>query len=718
LSRFLDQRVATDIMAIENVPRADVLGPVPPNDPLHPNKPAANTRAHWPAGSFGNVFAHVQSVVIHETSGWPSYASAGSFRERFRSLDPWVWKGPDVTGHWQNKHGVGPQYLVDANGTAFVLIGPQNLAGDARVTHHGESMNRLSVGIENGDLGDAGIAPPAAANGPRWFRLSTEAQDLPGRKAFLLLHPGGNAEDVNLIWIAQFPAAGSPLPRYVEPGDLTHVAGWDNMIFTERDYRTLVLLCRLVVEQYGIPRNFLILPYLERDDHTDPALFRRMILADQLADSIAQKLGTTTAVIQAAGAPYTNWYNGNPGPLAKWSRFFGADPANLGVQDTPCYKGFLSHAINGGHFCPGPFFDWHRFAREVWDWWWFPFDLDNAGAASTVERPYRQARRDTPLVDYFWDAVGTPAQREALRLPQSITETFRIPADTPIYAMANGVIVAARLPIADPATDGFLLVRHEVFHRGANGRIDYDVEPTFVWTLTYYLRNAGFSIPAAPPAVAGAGALPATNPDWLNRLIIRLRECELAVAFRTAHPANVAANAALHRGWAHAPSGAGPRLATGQEIERDATEYRAIATELSAGRVALFPLESQTAVTPVRVCLGDFLGFPGRIPVVDVDAVWFEIFSLTQLPVPNAVQTQSPVLFDEQPWWATVSAAARHEDPAGADLPATGSIWRYQLADFLTWVNNTTWASEWQKYDVTAAGGVPAPLPARPARRI
>ena len=32
---------------------------------------------------------------------------------------------------------------------------------------------------------------------------------------------------------------------------------------------------------------------------------------------------------------------------------------------TPCYRGFLAHSANGGHPCPGPLFDWHRFAREV-----------------------------------------------------------------------------------------------------------------------------------------------------------------------------------------------------------------------------------------------------------------------------------------------------------------------------------------------------------------
>ena len=144
-----------------------------------------------------------------------------------------------VPGHWTDRRGLGPQYFVDANGTAFVLIGPQDLAGDARLTWHGERQNRVSVGIENSNLGDSGVGPRPGANGPRWFELSPTRRIFQGARRILLLHPRG-AEDVMLIWIAQFPAAGGALPRYEEPGDLPTPAGWDNMIFTERDYRTLV----------------------------------------------------------------------------------------------------------------------------------------------------------------------------------------------------------------------------------------------------------------------------------------------------------------------------------------------------------------------------------------------------------------------------------------------------------------------------------------------
>ncbi len=55
---------------------------------------------------------------------------------------------------------------------------------------------------------------------------------------------------------------------------------------------------------------------------------------------------------------------------------------------------------------------------------------------------------------------------------------------TPVYAMANGVVVAARFALSsDPASTGFLLIRHELFHQTvANHRIDYDLGPTFIWS--------------------------------------------------------------------------------------------------------------------------------------------------------------------------------------------------------------------------------------------
>jgi hypothetical protein len=720
LNRYLDPQHARTVNAREADPRVDNPAPPPPPATAD-NPPAPNVAPHWPGG-FGNAMANVQCVMIHETSGWPSYASAGNFKDRFLSLQleykfipavPATPTTPLKPAKWITpKRGIGPQYFVDPNGTAFVMIGPEDLAGAPRQTWHGENLNQYALGIENGDTGDSDVEPGNGL-GPRWWRLSNEPSDLTGMKVYLVLHPGFDPDAV-LIWIARFP-------QFRGPGDIDDGANpvadrrlgrhpnWKNMLFTERNYRSLVLLCRLLAEQNGLPRNFPLLPYVDNGrDQADAGIFRQLILSDQRRDAIAVKLGTTTADIQANAAAYNNFYTAARRNRI-WRRFFGDNPDAPGPPDMPCFRGILSHDINGSHPCPGPLFDWYRFAREIYDWWWYPFDMEPVGVV-TILRSYLQARRSTQLIDYYWDSLTTAAEYNALHPPLSVTERFLLPdLLTPIYAMANGVVVAARFALDNnPARSGFLLVRHEVFHRAAANHIDYDAAPTFVWSLTYFLSNAGFTIPAAPPALPAATS--DANPSWLNRFNMRLRECELAVPFHNANPGN----AALNTAWAHNPSGAGPRLSTGQEIERDAAAYRAIATELIAGRHALLPLEANAAPTPVRVTLGDFVGNPNRMNA-NQDGIQVEIFSLDQLPVPGA--TQRAVSASAETWWPEVSAAIRNEAAAGMNLPANGIAWHYTMTNFLEWINQITWSSEWQKYGVIDAAGAPAPVPARPITR-
>jgi hypothetical protein len=711
-----------------------------------------NTTPHWPAGAFGSVMSPIQCIVIHETSGVPSYSGINTFVDRYTCMGVEADPCPSGNPHkCDSNRGVGPQYFVEPNGTVYTLIGNANFTGDPRQTAHAGwrdqhiNMNPFALGIENADIGDSGITP-GAGNGPFWWALSNESTDLTGMKLYLTLLPN-NQEDAQLIWIAQFPQrwswvppAAPPAPQrgswqlqatnvtpgYEGAGDIVdganpantrHIAGphkWRNMLFTERNFRTLVLLCRLLAERYGLPRNFPVLPYASADsDRTNSDIFRRLILAEQRRDEIVVQLGTTTATIQANTAQFTSWYNANP--MDRWSRLFGAIPgtsaAPASTPVTPCFRGILAHSANGGHPCPGPLFDWHRFAREVWDWWWYPFDFDTtANAASTTLRPYFQARHETPLLEYYYYAVGSDADHNGLHELPLIYERFLLPNATPIYAMANGVVAAARLGTSttDPAAGGFLLVRHEVFHRTVGNGIDYDRAPTFVWSLIQFLHNPGFNIPAAPPALPAA--TPSGNPSWLNRFIMRLRECELAVQFHRANPGN----AALTRAWGHTPSGAGPRLAIGAEIENDATTYRALAATLSASGVALFPLEAQTNTTPVRVCLGDFLGFPNVMPS-GRQGFQMEIFSTDRLNVPGAAQ--HPVFMATETWWRDATAAVRHEATADADLPPNGIAWHYRLTDFLTWINGITWTSEWEKYEVRLQG-LPMPAPPRPITRI
>jgi hypothetical protein len=273
--------------------------------------------------------------------------------------------------------------------------------------------------------------------------------------------------------------------------------------------------------------------------------------------------------------------------------------------------------------------------------------------------------------------------------------------------MANGVLVAARIDVSlDQTRTGFVLCRHEVFHQSLGVNINYNTPPSYVYSLTSYLQHPGLTFDDVSP----------NNPDWLNRLIIRSFECSNAITFKKNHAGDVH----LRSGWNHVPIPAaegGRRLASGAQIERDADEYFLILDDLKLGQPALFPLENQLGPTPVRVILGDFLGFPGHMPG-NQDGINISIFSrerLTALPVLAANQGVS--IWANSDWWPAASAPGRHEDDAAKNLPADGLVWHYPLLSFLPWINDITWTSEWDKYKVVNAAGARVDRPLKPKPR-
>jgi hypothetical protein len=753
----MDASVAQTINALEVTPAdhhdelatpaelANAAAPPPSNvGPSHEDH-SFNRHERWPFGlpAWGELMRNVQSIVIHGTEGWPSADSANHFSAQYRCV------GRDFPydtfnrsqNRWVNHHwGIGPQYFVDSSGTVHVLIGPENLDGPPRRTWHGELQNIASLGIEQADFADLdGLNPDTDV---RCRRLdptkAATASDLTGMRLYGVLHPnGGEHADLSLIWFAMFPG-------FTGSGDLTAdghalAAGWSNWknsLFTERDYRSLALLCRLALEQNGIPRNFPLLPYANVERLRNAAIFRKLLLADAARDQIATHLGLTLADVQANNATYQTAYHNQEASL--WNRFFGSGAH--GALSTPCFKGMISHFINGHHPCPGPLFDWHRFAREVWDWWWYPFDVSSQFNSdthllvfqpATTRRAYQHAHADTPLIEYFFDAGGTPTDYDTL-LPAGMPNRFAVGRNVPVHALANGVIVAARFPApvdgpGDVAPPGFLLMRHEVFHENPTvpmpgaadglemivpGPIDYDRAPTYVWSLITFVS----------PLDVAVEQVSNNNPDWLNRFAMRLKECELAVAYHVAHPnvttgvpaAEQTLRRTLNTAWNHQPPGTG-RPTTGTGIENDAREYRRVANALSAGQATLFPLESGT-FTPVRVILGDYLGMPELLSLTQ-PGFQIEVFSRNPLDVPGA--DEGTVSASSEAWWRDASAAARTETNAAANLPQNGQVHRYPTTAFLAWINGITWTSEWLKYGITDPANPANPLPMpRPNPRI
>ena len=179
-----------------------------------------------------------------------------------------------------------------------------------------------------------------------------------------------------------------------------------------------------------------------------------------------------------------------------------------------------------GHDCPGPMFDWHRFARELWDWWWHPFDFD----ASRPCRPggrrgrtRRHPRRRHPVSEHFWGRRSTcrrPRRPSGMHGRAGSPWTFELPAESRMYAMANGEIVARAVPAprraVDLGHDASSATRSSTSltarrRRAAPGRpapsanrINYDVAPRTVYALYMHLaRPAGIALRPRRPGQPG-----------------------------------------------------------------------------------------------------------------------------------------------------------------------------------------------------------------------
>jgi len=731
-----------------------------------------NAVANWNgagAGPWGDVIQDVRTVVPHQTAGWPARSKSQEFVRRYtvRRIGanannevipcpncPPTNQGVGAAGcHclW----GIGPMYYVSYDGTIARLV--SSVRTDARVTFHAGWVNSTSVGVETGNLFRT-AAPP----GSGWVRVAQNpaGDDLTGANLYLRdMHE--NPREVIACWWTTANYAG-PARGNVGAG---------LMLFSEAQYRSWALLGRFFAEQFEVPRNVPLLPWASRAASvTDGDSYRRIVLADPAFDVI-------TARLQPA-------WQMNAG-------MFAADPAGLnaayaalaphGTVANPAwtslftaFRGFHGHDVSGDnhgqdHDCPGPLFDWHRFARELWDWWWYPFDVADVPpttnmTTATTRRGYQRPDASTPLIEHYFDddnqndVLGTPLDvrhgarsRDGIQGVTSAPATWRLDQGSPVYAMANGELVAARF--AQPSgvvSMSFVLVRHRIFQRTVGGadlvqslRLDYDQAASTVYSLYMHIGH---------PADLDLTAVNTANPDWLNRVHVRWKESDLGLRFYndpTHHGIPTAA-------WNQPLPGQAARPALVDSWRIDQAALTTFRTDLAAGRVAMAPFANQT--TPIQIILGDYLGNDGVIANengTQIRGIRVEVFSPQVLPGftltgAGASWTGLPPGFTGTPvqqfpsewardlsdadktgltalgvdvtlvtWWpATAQAMALDPRIIAADrLPVDGQVFHYQPFDFLRWINKITWNSEWPKYQVLDAAGHAQAAPAQPRSR-
>jgi hypothetical protein len=720
----------------------------------------ANQRNWTNLRSFGSTIAKVRRIVVHETAGWPRRSRANVFRDRY------MWTGNNPNTCPVANCGIGTQFFISSDGTVVRLI-------DLPLqTAHAIHVNDAALGVETANLLDD-LAPPGAG----WIRASTDANDIPGAK--LWITPQTHNEVCPTWWTTAAHAGPAREP-----------VGAGYMLFSEAQYRAWAILVRYLCEEFRLPRNFPLLPHtLRKDLNRDSALFRRLVLADERAEVMMRVLAGTSFNIAESSFDAANAATLQTGYRAlrenstanqreynkAWEKFI-EDDMYRGIQGH-CYSGSIRSRNSKGDpiddktECPGPAFDFHRLARESWDWWWYPIDVNiPTGRTDMARRGYRNWNKDTPLLEYYFDENEDARflrETEGIHGHFSSPATFSLDPHSPVYALANGELVAARFP---PPGDGvslaFVLIRHEVFHLPlrANeiawslgypetpvpGAVDFDRAPSYVYSLYMHLAH---------PSQQALDQVHEDHPDWLNRVLIRKKECDLGVAFYDDDPKH---HGISEEKWNNRPPPDVPRRPTTLDGWRADVEALGIFLDnLRAGDTAVAP--RNPFVQPIRVILGDFLGEGGvirRVGGVATHGIRVETFSPSFSPpgferadtenwspptglsppfslrfrsewrriltVEDAAQLQDiGVNIDHYFWWLTVANATRDEAglPNAARLPRDGTLFHFHPLKFMRWLNEITWKHEWHKHEVTDASNNPVPFldaggnPRRPRSR-
>ena len=420
-------------------------------------------------------------------------------------------------------------YYISNDGTIARLI--SNQEDEALLTLHAEFINDRSIGVETGNLFNDVPAP-----GHGWVRVSQTpaVEDVTGTNLFVFDHHDVPNE-VIACWFTTANYAG-PAREYVG-------AGW--ILFSDAQYRS-----------WAAPRA---VPGRAVQRATEPAAapvggsriganaadnYRRIVLAEPALRRDRRR--PAGGLEHAGGRPSSN----NPAGFQAAYNARGAGAANQAFRRLfNTFRGFSGHKFAGGHECPGPVFDWHRFARELWDWWWYPFDVVDAPpmvnpTTAAPRRGYRRPDREHAAPRRTTSTTTTRTtrcvpldNRHAARVVDGIHGTDLLAvhvAPRPGIARIRARQRRARRRPASAHAAGvvsmsFVLVRHLIFHQTVGGadpmwslRLDYDRAPSTVYSLYMHIGH---------PADLDLHAVNPANPDWLNRVHIRKKECDLGIEF-------------------------------------------------------------------------------------------------------------------------------------------------------------------------------------------
>lgn len=264
---------------------------------------------------------------------------------------------------------------------------------------------------------------------------------------------------------------------------------WD-VLYTEEQYQMMVAWGKSMCERYRIPKQFLRDPQTGREN---PWIF------------------VTDLVLNSANSTEQR-------------------------ERVRAFQGIIGHKnIQTNRYDPGASMDWYRIKRGISDEWWYPVILgDTTRAINYLDESRAQDyeslteyNEPAKIEDYFAACEGNggyfPIGRNRLwhggiHLPSGTSAR-------PVYAMANGRIVAARITSEEqvceeplPYSQCFVLIRHQVHVRDlANGEIDYGLNSTeSVYSLYMHLQPLEMSHDNSGNFIVDYDA----HPVWFNHYMI------------------------------------------------------------------------------------------------------------------------------------------------------------------------------------------------------
>lgn len=721
-------------------------------------KEIKDSRDRIGGSNFGELISDLRCLVVHTNVGWWRRGVPEDAISKMKS----------ATSH---EHVTTYHFQITGDGTIYISM---DLAQPRRV-FHASHVNGHSLGITV--LNRYSDDPRNPNSGLKWSLsttkqlkpATTEPNDLPGFKLYLTSDTR-NSEVISSWWNTSNYNTNNYLGRNEVNDDNRTEDRKFYALYNEIQYRRLALTAKYILENFSLPRNVLFLPHTKQagiNNQWDS--LRRILLADENGIAIMRALFnlskdkvrpegiTTLPTDQDLHQMYLDNRKGLSASYSAGNTVPAKTKYHIKSQSIfKIFRGLHSHEFSQtNRNDPGPLFDWHRFAREVSDYWWYPFDLpgtvtrianDTINMAGREFRSYRRFNENTPLLDYYWDENENEknnktyenSQVEGIKngvaSPNASPQTFSLNANTPIYAMANGELIAARLPLqSEEISSGFVLIKHEVFHDTAHpigtnpplssDTINYDKRPKVVYSLYMHLNPSG-NIDFDRPSD--------NNPDWLNRTLMRYKECELGINFRNAN--NDTTDFSTNR-WTNRPPQLKQLIQPLSTHETWLTEGPALYTfinNLKSGKTALtnniFPFDQ-----PINIVLGDYLGDSGSIGNLR-SGVRVEIFSQSHItfdvkPVNRSTDGWLPINeknisqwyvseWQEKDWWrAIIWYLSLRNDLETNEKISNRAIYHYHPFEFINWINEVTWKHEWPKYKVKDVNDNLITRPARPKTR-